>query len=199
MRLKVRLTRVVIGGVVVGLIAVLALPAIGLATVVFQAQDEPPRQLNSNDLARVQAGGGPRASASVAAFNAYRAPGVLISRGTNAQPTGASGLVTYVLEEVAIPAGVQIRALGGQAIGPTVARLTVLGGPFTVGAISPVIWLDDRPLQPVRYGADLQSLSVLVPDRSVLRSGAAISVSYGPSPEMRERLPETLTLGTGAP
>jgi hypothetical protein len=186
----------VIGGMVVGLIAILALPAVGFAVAALQGTDEPPRQLTPGDLAPIGSHAAPAAQASGPVFDPYSSPGTVLARGTNTQPSGSSQLLTYVLEEVTIPAGVQI---GGRAAGPTVVRLTVLGGPFTVGAISPVLWIDDTRLQSVRTSPDLLSLSVLVPDRAVLRNGAVISVSYGVSPETRERLPEPLTLGASSP
>jgi hypothetical protein len=100
---------------------------------------------------------------------------------------------------VALPAGVPVPALGGRSDLSSVWRLSVLGGPFPVRSMPPVIWLDDLPSKQVAISPDLTRLSVLLPDRSVLRNGATISVSYGEVAGQRQRLPETLTLGSGSP
>jgi hypothetical protein len=190
---RVGLREAVFGAAVLGLAALIVIPRVGLATALFQATDEPPRPLNQADEALVvQRRGAAQAGGT---FDAYGAPGAVVARGTGAQPSGPEGLVTYVLEEVAVPAGASIAPLGGRSDLRTVYRLSVLGGPFRVGALAPVIWLDDTPFKAEEISPDLTRITALVTDRGTLRSGARISVSYGESPEVRQQLPEALSLG----
>lgn len=192
-------SRVVIYGMIIGLLALLTLPVVSLAAAGAPASDEEPRKLNANDEAVIAPLSGPRNAANAnPVFDAYTAPGRLLARGTNTQPSGALQLLTYELEEVAVPAGVTIPTLAGRSVGATVMRLSVIGGPFIMRSLPPTIWVDDVPLQFVAYSPDLTRLSVLAPDRTVLRNGAVIALSYGDA-AARERLPEPLTLGAGAP
>jgi hypothetical protein len=185
--------------VMIGLVVLLALPAVGLATAALQVTDEPPHTLNEKDAAVLA----PRSAIGTSnvtgpSVDPYSVPGALLARGTNAQPTGPFRLLTYELEEVTLPAGVPVSALGARANVRTLLRLSVLGGPFRVQSIRPVIWVDDVPLRLVSPNPELTRLSALVLDRSVLRNGAAIAVSYGESADQRQRLPESLSLGAGA-
>lgn len=192
-------SRVVIYGMIIGLLALLALPVVSLAAAGAPASDEEPRRLNANDEAVIAPLSGPRNPANAnPVFDAYTAPGTMLARGTNTQPSGVLQLLTYEVEEVAVPAGASIPTLTGRSVGPTVVRLSVIGGPFTMRSIPPTIWVDDVPLQFIAYSADLTRLSVLAPDRTVLRNGAVIALSYGDA-ATRERLPEPLTLGAGSP
>jgi hypothetical protein len=122
---------------------------------------------------------------------------VLLARGTNTQPAGSLKLVTFELEEVALPAGVPVPALGRTDV-QSLLRLSVLGGPFRVQANRPVVWVDDTPLRLTSPNPELTRLSALVLDRSILKNGAVIAVSYGESTDQRQRLPETLSLGTAS-
>jgi hypothetical protein len=175
----------------------LTLPAAGLAAVLLQVTDEGPHPLNANDAAAIGLQTGPRAAAA-GVFDPYDAPGTLLARGTNTRPTGSYRLQTYVLEEVVIPSGVPIPALGGRTDLTTVWRLSVLGGPFAVRAMPAVIWADDVPLGNAALSPDLTRATVLVTDPSLLRTGATIAFSYGDLADLRARLPEPLALPVGS-
>jgi hypothetical protein len=172
------------------LLMLLALGGAAFASANLQVTEEPERRIPS-----APADAPTRESPTVAL---YRAPGRVIAQGTNTQPVGNPRVRTYVLEEVALPAGPPAAAAPGQAPQQTVLRLSVLGGPFRVGAQSWIVWVDDVPLRGALQAPDLDRLTVPVFDRSVLRSGAAISVSYGLDGP-RQRLPEPLQLGDGLP
>jgi hypothetical protein len=185
----------------IGMLILLALPAVGLATAALQVTDEPPRPLNAQDAAALA----PHAAVGAnnvtrPGVNPYAEPGTLLARGANTQPTGPRNLVTYELEEVTLPAGVPVPALGDRTDVQTLLRLTVIGGPFQVQSLRPVVWIDDVPLKLTGLNPDGTRLAALILDRSAVRNGATISVSSGESvpPEQRQRLPETLSLGSGA-
>lgn len=184
----------------VALLAGLALPAVGAATVVQQITDEEPRKLTAADVANLEAQFGTRTAASSgpsAIFDPFEAAGVMVAHGANTQPTGSLRLVTYVLEEVTLPAGVSVPVLGDRAPAGTVLRLTVTGGPFVARAMPPIIWIDDVPLRVTAISPDLTRISALVTDPAALKPGASIALSYDELPETRQRLPETLSLGPG--
>src|SRR4051812_8508665 len=110
-RAPVRRTRTVVAGVIVGVMVLVLLPAAGAATVLMQQTDEPPFTLGPKEREIL----GPHAAPGVqAAFDAGAAPATLLARGTNTQPTGPYGVLTYELEELAIPPGVPIPSLGGR-------------------------------------------------------------------------------------
>ena len=198
MRQQTLMSRTVIGGVGLGMLLILALPSVGLATVALQGSDEEPRKLTAADAANIEAQFGSRAAANTVPtpmFNPFEATGTVITRGSGTQPSGPRHLVTYVLDEIALPPGVPVPILGDRAPAQSVLRLTVIGGPFVLGADSFFVWLDDTPLTLSSTSPDGSSVSALITDRAVLRNGAAIAVSYGLAPERRQRLPEPLALG----
>jgi len=120
--------------------------------------------------------------------------GRLLGEGRNTRPTGPLNLTKYRVEELSLPQSVSVE-LHGKAVEVDKAwRVTIIGGPFQVRALPPVIWIDDVPLG---YGAEneqLSEISTVIFDRSLLREGAAISLSYGESKNARMELPEKLTL-----
>lgn len=120
--------------------------------------------------------------------------GKLLSEGRNAQPVGPLKLTRYRVEELSLPQSIKVE-LGGRTVQIDKAwRVTVIGGPFQVRALPPVVWIDDVPLG---YGAEndqLSEISVITFDRSLLRDGAAIALSYGENKDARVELPEKLSL-----
>jgi len=121
-------------------------------------------------------------------------PGRLLSEGRNSQPTGPLKLTKYRVEELSLPQSARVEIRGRTVEVDKAWRVTVIGGPFQVRALPPVIWIDDLPLG---YGAEneqLSEISTITFDRSLLREGATISLSYGESKNARMELPEKLTL-----
>jgi hypothetical protein len=126
----------------------------------------------------------------------YTVPGRIVARSARVPAPGqAPAPLEYVVEEVAVPPGVDVQPLGGPA-GATVAwRLTVYGGPFRVGAQPWVVWIGDRPFAQTYLSPDGTALVVLLFDRALLTSGATVSVSYGLAPAAPpQRLPDPLLL-----
>lgn len=120
--------------------------------------------------------------------------GRLLGEGHNTKPVGPLKLTSYRVEELSLPQAATVE-LRGKAVKVDKAwRVTVSGGPFQVRALPPVIWIDDVPLG---YGVEnerLSEISVITFDRSLLREGGAIALSYGESKEARTELPEKLSL-----
>jgi len=121
-------------------------------------------------------------------------PGVVLAEGSNSQPVGQYHVTTYRIEEVSPAAPLQAEVDGKSVLLDKVWRIAVIGGPFPVRNAPAVIWIDDEP---VGFGAespDLRSISTLVFDRSVLKHGARLALSYGVDHNGRSVLPESINL-----
>ena len=145
--------------------------------------------------AAAQASAQKEAGVSDAVFaNVMKMSGKLIAEGKNNQPTGKFNLRTYRVEEISLQKNVAVELQGKLVNADRAWRITLTGGPFPVRALPAVIWIGDVP---VGYGVEnerLNEVSVLVFDRSLLREGNAIALSYGDSKNNREELPEKLRL-----
>jgi hypothetical protein len=125
-------------------------------------------------------------------------PGTVIAKGSNTQPVGISRLLTYRVEQLSLPEPITVE-LQGQAVQVDKAwRVTVTGGPFPVRALPPVIWIGETVVGIGVENERLSEVTVITFDRSLLRPGSAVAVSYGPDKETRQELPEKLNL-SGAP
>ncbi len=76
----------------------------------------------------------------------------------------------------------------------TAWRLTVTGEGFTVRDIPPAIYLASTLVGYGQENEDLTQIAVILFDRSLLREGAAIALSYGEDDLSRTELPERLHL-----
>lgn len=124
-------------------------------------------------------------------------PARILGEGTNTKPSGKYKLAKFRLEQVDLPAATEVEIKGRKTEVREAFRLTLVGGPFPVRALPPVIWIDDVA---VGYGIeseDLTEITVVTYDRSLLREGANLYLSYGgkEQKEDRERVPEKLNLG----
>ena len=158
------------------LIAVLLVAAASLSPAFTQQDRRPPQvtDLMMADLMKMQ--------------------GKLISKGRNTQAAGPLKLMTYRLEELSLPQNVTVQ-IGQKAVEVNKAwRLTIVGGPFPVRALPPVIWIDDVVLGTGAENERLTEISVITFDRSLLREGGAIALSYGENKEARMEVPEKLSL-----
>ena len=123
--------------------------------------------------------------------------GKVLAEGRNLQPIGQFNLRSYRLEEIPLKQSVTVEIDGKPLVTDKAWRLIVTGGPFPVRALPPVVWIDDVQ---IGYGVEnerLSEISVLTFDRSLLREGATIAVSYGESKRDRVALPEKLSLTAG--
>jgi len=120
--------------------------------------------------------------------------GRVISEGRNTQAVSQLKLVSYRLEELSLPQTVTLDINQRSVEVNKAWRLTVTGGPFPVRALPPVIWIDDVPLGSGVENDRLTEISVITFDRSLLREGGVIALSYGENKETRAALPETLSV-----
>jgi len=150
---------------------------ISLGTAVAVAQNQPTTRSENGDTKDLRV-----------------AAGKLSIEGRNNTPSGPQGLLTYRLEEVALPQTVAIRRLGKAETVVRALRLTITGKSVWTGT---VIWIDDARLNGIwSHGPGI--IGVLIYDPSILREGAAISVQDDKGlhtlPEPL-KLPETLKTG----
>jgi hypothetical protein len=134
----------------------------------------------------------------------YEQAGVSIARGTNTTPVPHEeinnlALLSYEITEVSLPVSVtwdlvvpnpETHMLEKQSVTfDKVWRLTVTGGPFVGGNNRWTVWLDDIG---IGYGSEKENgLVAIIFDKTLLREGARIGVSYGGNPTY---LPELLHL-----
>jgi hypothetical protein len=125
-----------------------------------------------------------------------RLPGTIIGEGRNTKAVGPHKIASYRIEQVNLPRPVEAEVGGKRVQAVEAFRLTIIGGPFHVRALPPVIWVDDVA---VGYGVEneqLTAITVVTFDRSLLREGASIYLSYGDKEDKEDRveLPEKLSL-----
>ena len=123
-------------------------------------------------------------------------PGKTLGEGVNNRAIGKYKVASFRVEEVALPHTMEVEIRGQKMQASRAFRLNVTGGPFPVRALPPVVWIDDTP---VGYGVeneDLNTITVVTFDSSLLREGATIYLSYGDKEDKTDRvaLPEKLTL-----
>ena len=123
-------------------------------------------------------------------------PGHIVAQGTNTKAVGAFKVATYRLEEVVLPRTIKVEICGQKVQVGKALRLTIIGGPFLVRALPPVIWINDTA---VGYGVeseDLDAITTVTYDYSLLRDGAIIYLSYGDktNKDGRVDVPEKLKL-----
>jgi len=113
--------------------------------------------------------------------------GKVIAQGDNKRPAGLHKLLTYKLEEIDLPAPVELEIRLKKERFTTALRLTIYSESIQ-GAYA--IWLDDVSLPGV-FGLGPRAIGTLIYDRSILRDGAVISVQDGRG---LSSLPELLKL-----
>jgi hypothetical protein len=122
--------------------------------------------------------------------------GKVIAESTTAAPAGKLKVKNYRVEELTLPAAVEVEVGEKRVKVSRAFRVTVTGGPFPVRALPPVVWIDDIA---VGYGVeseDLDQITAVTFDESVVREGATLYLSYGDKEKKEDRtaLPEKLKL-----
>ena len=125
-------------------------------------------------------------------------PGKVIAESDAPSAAGRLKVKNYRVEELTLPAPVEVEVGGKRVEVSRAFRVTVTGGPFPVRALPAVVWIDDVA---VGYGVeseDLDAVTAVTFDASLLRDGATLYVSYGDKENKEDRtaLPEKLKLGT---
>jgi hypothetical protein len=124
-------------------------------------------------------------------------PGTIIGEGRNLKAVGKFKVARYRIEHLTLPKTMNVEVGGKKVETGEAFRVIIVGGPFPVRALPPVVWIDDEA---VGYGVeseDLTEITVVLFDRAALREGARMFLSYGDkeNKENRTELPEKLTLG----
>ena len=123
--------------------------------------------------------------------------GKVIAESNAAAPAGKLKVKNYRVEELTLPAAVEVEVWGKRVEVARAFRVTVTGGPFPVRALPAVVWIDDVA---VGYGVeseDLDAITAVTFDASLLRDGATHYLSSGDKENKEDRtpLPEKLRLG----
>ena len=124
-------------------------------------------------------------------------PGRVVAESNAPGAVGKYKVKNYRIEELTLPAPAQVEVEGRRVEVSRAFRVTLTGGPFPVRAMPAVVWIDDVA---VGYGVeseDLDAITAVTFDESVLREGATLYLSYGDKENKQDRtaLPEKLTLG----
>ena len=123
-------------------------------------------------------------------------PGKVIAESNAAAASGRLKLKNYRVEELQLPAPVSVEVGGKRAEVSRAFRVTVTGGPFPVRALPAVVWIGDEAVGFGVESEDLDSITAVTFDGSLLKEGATVYVSYGDKEkkEGRTALPEKLKL-----
>jgi hypothetical protein len=123
--------------------------------------------------------------------------GKVIAESDAPAPAGRLKVKNYRVEELTLPAPVEVEVGDKRVKVSRAFRVTVTGGPFPVRALPAVVWIDDVA---VGYGVeseDLDAITAVTFDESLVREGATLYVSYGDKEKKEDRtaLPEKFKLG----
>ncbi|HEX9917753.1 MAG TPA: hypothetical protein VGA87_01230 [Pyrinomonadaceae bacterium] len=123
--------------------------------------------------------------------------GRVLGEGSNTRAVGQFKVKSYRVEEVTLPRMQDVKIKDETRSVGKAFRLTIKGGPFPVRAMPPVIWLDETAIGYGIENEDLNEITVITYDESVLAEGATIYLSYGDKQNKEDRtaLPEKLKLG----
>jgi hypothetical protein len=124
-------------------------------------------------------------------------PGKVIAESDAPRAAGRFKVKNYRVEELTLPEAVSVEVKGKRVEVSRAFRVTVTGGPFPVRALPAVVWIDDVA---VGYGVeseDLDAVTAVTFDESLVREGATVYLSYGDKETKDDRtaLPEKLKLG----
>lgn len=123
--------------------------------------------------------------------------GKVIAESDAPRAAGKFKVRNYRVEELTLPRPVEVTVGGKRAEVSRAFRVTVTGGPFPVRALPPVVWIDDVAVGFGVEGEDLDSITAVTFDASLVREGATVYLSYGDKENKADRsaLPEKLKLG----
>jgi hypothetical protein len=138
-------------------------------------------------LVTVGVGAAAAVAIGLAAAGASDTPGGPVGDRVPAPPDAAparhaAAAATAPGAVIATGDGVVVEAVPSGASGAGAAdavRLTLQHGPFRVGALPIVVWVDGRAIGRARPNPDLATATAVVLDRSWLHAGATVAWSYG--------------------
>ena len=137
--------------------------------------------------------GGPTGR-EVALVNRLKISSKVLGEGSNTRPVGIFKLMNYRVEELSLSRVIKVEVKGEITETDKAWRVTITGGPFPVRALPPVIWVDDVALGYAAENEELSEITVTIFDRSLLREGTSVALSYGNDKDGRMELPEKLSL-----
>ena len=148
--------------------------------------------------AQAQTQGAPDAAQEPKMSDLLKMPGRVIAESDAPRAAGKFKVKNYRVEELTLPEAVTVEVGGKRAEVSRAFRVTVTGGPFPVRALPAVVWIDDVAVGFGIESEDLDAITAVTFDASLLREGATVYVSYGDKEkkEGRTALPEKLKLGT---
>jgi hypothetical protein len=152
--------------------------------------------IGSTSFALAQDAGAAASQQELTMTDILRLPGKVLGEGANTKAVGKFKVARYRVEEVDLPQTKEVEIGGAKVRASKAFRLTLVGGPFPVRAMPPVVWLDDVA---VGYGVeneDLTEITVVTYDAALLREGATLYLSYGDKKNKEDRVavPEKLKL-----
>ena len=123
-------------------------------------------------------------------------PGEILGEGANTKAVGKYKVASYRVEKVALPRTTEVEVRGQKIQATHAFRLTLTGGPFAVRALPPVVWIDDTPIGYGVESEDLDAITAITFDPTLLTEGATLYLSYGDKEDKTARvaLPEKLKL-----
>lgn len=123
-------------------------------------------------------------------------PGKIVGEGTNTRAAGKYKVASYRVEEVTLPRTTEVEVRGQKIQATRAFRVTLTGGPFAVRALPPIIWIDDTPIGYGIESEDLDAITVITYDPTLLSEGATLYLSYGDKEDKTDRVkvPEMLKL-----
>ncbi|HEY0003709.1 MAG TPA: hypothetical protein VGB17_02775 [Pyrinomonadaceae bacterium] len=150
----------------------------------------------SASLGLAQSPVAPQTDQELSVSDLLKLPGKVLGEGANQRAVGKYRVARYRVEELTLPRTVEVEIRGQKVHATQAYRLTIVGGPFPVRALPPVVWIDDTPIGYGVENEDLNAITAITFDQSLLREGATIYLSYGDKEDKTDRvaLPEKLKL-----
>ncbi|HEX8557430.1 MAG TPA: hypothetical protein VF668_04985 [Pyrinomonadaceae bacterium] len=124
-------------------------------------------------------------------------PGRVVAESDAPVAAGKLKVRNYRVEELTLPSAVSVEVGGRRVETARAFRVTVTGGPFPVRALPAVVWIDDVAVGFGVESEDLDAITAVTFDESLIREGATLFLSYGDKENKHDRtaLPEKLKLG----
>ena len=122
----------------------------------------------------------------------FNLPGSVLGRGHNTKPVGPYKVTTYLVEEVKLPHSVKVRIRGRKKRVTRAYRVTIYGGPFHLGALAYFVGIGAELVGIGIEHAELDAVTAVTFDRSLLREGATLTISYAGA--NRTEVPEKFKL-----
>jgi hypothetical protein len=146
---------------------------------------------------RAQAQDAPDTNQEPKMSDLLKLPGKVVAESDAPAAVGKYKVKNYRVEELTLPAPAQAEVGGKRVEVSRAFRVTLTGGPFPVRALPAVVWIDDVAVGFGVESEDLDAITAVTFDESLVREGATLFLSYGDKENKKDRtaLPEKLKLG----